>query len=149
MQPAYKSGHSTATALVKVKADLLHVTDQQEVVCPVLLHLSLEFDTTDHFLLLQRLEDHFGIKETALEWIRLYLTGRTLKVSVGSSRSPPVTVMFGVPQGSILGQFCLLYIPVHWAPSARTITSSATCTQMINKYMSFKPGKTRDKVKCM
>ena len=40
MQSAYMSGHSTETALVKVKADLLHATDHQEVVCLVLLDLS-------------------------------------------------------------------------------------------------------------
>ena len=82
MQSAYRSGHNTETALVKVKADHLHAIDHQEVVCLVLLDLSLAFDTIDHFMLLQRLEVCFGIKETALEWIRSYLTGRTQKVSV-------------------------------------------------------------------
>ena len=77
MQSAYRSGHSTKTALVKVKADLLHAIDHQEVVCLVLLDLSLAFDTIDYFMLLQRLKVCFGIKETALEWIRSYLTGRT------------------------------------------------------------------------
>ena len=47
MQSAYRSGHSTETALVKVKADLLHAIDQQKVVCLVLLDLSLAFDTVD------------------------------------------------------------------------------------------------------
>ena len=40
MQSAYSSGHSTETALVKVKADLLHAIDCQEVVYLVLLDLS-------------------------------------------------------------------------------------------------------------
>ena len=66
MQSVYRSGHSTKTDLVKVKGELLHVIDHQEVVCLVLVDLSLTFDTVDHFLLLQRLEDCFGIKETAL-----------------------------------------------------------------------------------
>ena len=52
MQSAYRSGHSTETALIKVKADLLHAIDHQEVVCLVLLDLSLEFSTIDHHMLL-------------------------------------------------------------------------------------------------
>ena len=52
IQSAYRSGHSIETALVKVKADLLHAINHQEVVCLVLLDLSLAFDTVDHFLLL-------------------------------------------------------------------------------------------------
>ena len=54
-------------------------------------------------MLLQRLEGCFGIKETALEWIRSYLTGRTQKASVGNVRSSPVTLSFDIPQGSLLG----------------------------------------------
>ena len=72
MQSAYRSGHSTETALLKVKADLLHGIDHQEVVCLILLDLSLAFDTVDHCMLLQRLEVCFDIKETALEGIRSY-----------------------------------------------------------------------------
>ena len=80
IQSAYRSGHSTEIALLKVKTDLLHATDCQEVVCLILLDLSSAFDTVVHCLLLQRLEVCFGIKETALEWIISHLTGRTQKV---------------------------------------------------------------------
>ena len=100
MQSTYRSGHSTETALVKIKADLLHAIDHQEVVCLVLLdlwHLILLITTCCS----EGFEDHFGIKEIALEWIRSYLTGRAQKVSVGSVRSSPVTLTFGVPQGSV------------------------------------------------
>ena len=52
MQSAYRSGHSTETGLLKVKTDLLHAIDHQEVVCLILLDLSLAFDTVDHCMLL-------------------------------------------------------------------------------------------------
>ena len=52
MQSAYRSGHSTEMALLKVKADLLHANDHQEVVCLILMDLSLAFDTVDHCMLL-------------------------------------------------------------------------------------------------
>ena len=52
MQGACRSGNSTETALVKVKAHILHAINHQEVVCLVLLDLSLSFDTVNHFLLL-------------------------------------------------------------------------------------------------
>ena len=40
MQSAHRSGHSTETTLIKVKANLLCAIDCQEVVCLVLLDLS-------------------------------------------------------------------------------------------------------------
>ena len=56
-QSAYRVGHSTESALLKVKSDLLHALDKQEVTCLVLLDLSAAFDTIDHNLLLNTL--HF------------------------------------------------------------------------------------------
>ena len=102
MQSAYRSGHSTETALVKVKADLLHAFDNQEVVCLVLLDLSLAFNTIDHFCYSEGLRTALGSRKTALEWIRSYLTGRIQKVSVGKFEVTPVTLTFGVVQGSVL-----------------------------------------------
>ena len=59
LQSAYKSYHSTETALFKVKADILKAMDNQEVTCLVLLDLSATFDTVDHKILLERLENYF------------------------------------------------------------------------------------------
>ena len=150
MQSAYRSGHSTETALIKVKVDLLHATDHHKVACLVLLELSLTFDTANHHMLLPRLEDCFGIKETALEWIRSYLTGRTQKVSVGSARSSQVTLTFGVPQGSVIRPilFTLYTCPLGSICIKHDINYHLyTDDQQI--YLSFKPIKSGDKENCI
>ena len=66
LQSAYISYHSTVTALLKVKADILKAMDNQEVTCLVVLDLSATFDMVDHKILLNQLENQFGIKGMAL-----------------------------------------------------------------------------------
>jgi len=50
----------------------------------------------------------FGIGGAALDWLQSYLTSRQGCVRRGSARSTHKTVLFGVPQGSVLGP--LLFI---------------------------------------
>ena len=54
-QSAYKEQHSTETALVRVKTDILNALDDNKAVAVVLLDLSAAFDTVDHVILLDRL----------------------------------------------------------------------------------------------
>ena len=150
MQSAYRSGHSTETAPLRVKTDLLQAIDRQEVVCLILLDLSSAFSTVNHCLLLQRLEVSFGIKETALEWIRLYLTGRTQRVSVGKATSSPIVLSFGVPQGSVLGPilFTLYTSPLGSICSKYGINYHMYVDDQ-QIYLSFKPSKGGDKENCI
>ena len=76
LQSAYRAGHSTETALLKVHNDTLLNMDNQRVTLLVLLDLSSAFDTVDHEVLIRRLEITFGIADTALQWFRSYLAGR-------------------------------------------------------------------------
>ena len=81
-QSAYRKSHSTETALLKVKTDIIKAMDNQEITCLILLDLSAAFDTVDHTILLDRLETTFRIKDTALKWITSFLTGTTSKLQL-------------------------------------------------------------------
>ena len=103
-QSAYRVRHSTESALLKVKSDLLHAMDNQEVTCLVLLDLSVAFDTVGHDLLLNRLHFRYVFDGTILNWISRYLRSRTQQVLIGDNTfSKPTQLKCGVPQGSVLG----------------------------------------------
>ena len=103
LQSAYRLGHSTETALLKVHNDLLMNMDAQRVTLLVLLDLSVAFDTVDHEVLLNRLRSSFGIRGTTLLWFASYLFNRWQRVSFNQEASERFDLTCGVPQGSCLG----------------------------------------------
>ena len=118
LQSAYKKLHSTETALLKVHDDILRAVDRGCTVVLLLLNLSAAFDTVDHGLLLHRLNTWFGIKGKVLAWFKSYLTDRSQFVSINGSNSSQSDLMFGVPQGSVLG--LILYL-LYTSPLGDTI----------------------------
>ena len=103
LQSAYRAGHSTETVLLRVVNDILSALDEDRSSILLLLDNSAAFDTIDHKILLSRLENIFGIRSVALDWFRSYLEDRSQYVSVNGFSSPPSPLLFGVPQGSVLG----------------------------------------------
>ena len=103
LQSAYRRHHSTKTALLKVKNDILMNMENQKVTLLVLLDLSAAFDTVDHRILLDRLQFDFGISGSALNWIESYLSNRTQRIYIDGVLSSNFNLKFGVPQGSCLG----------------------------------------------
>ena len=102
-QSPYRKHHSTESALLNIHNDILLNMAKGSVTALTLLDLSAAFNTIDHTILLDRLNGYYGISELALGWFKSYLSGRTHLVKVGSTLSHPVTLQYGVPQGSILG----------------------------------------------
>ena len=71
--------------------------------CSSFVDLSAAFDTIDHQILLSHLDSVFGIQSTALQWFQSYFSDRYQSTSVNNSSSSPSQLMYGVPQGSVLG----------------------------------------------
>ena len=144
LQSAYKAAHSTETALIKVKNDILVSLDNKQVSCLILLDLSAAFDTVSHKLLLNCLKYRFGITGVFLKWLEEYLTGRHQWVVLGESAkqvmSEKVTLKQGVPQGSILGPilFTLYTSPLGDICRSHNIMFHSYTDDQQN-YMSFSP----------
>ena len=114
-QSAYRRGHSTETALLRILNDLVVMSDGGNNALLVLLDLSAAFDTLDHTLLLQRLHAEIGLSDSALDWLSSYLSCRSQQVLALSADSH---LLLGVSQGSVLGP--LLFSP-HTRQSAELI----------------------------
>ena len=99
---SYRQFHSTETVLLKVTSDILLKMNTQEVTLLVTLDVSAAFDTTNHGILIDRLNKDVGIQEKALDWFKSYLTKRSQQVSLNGTISKQFNLDSGVPQGSYL-----------------------------------------------
>ena len=110
--------------------------DGAKVTALTLLILSAAFDTIHHTILLRRLDDWFGVTGKALNWLKLYLTGRCQGIKLGECLSSKADLKFGVPQGSVLRPLLSCSIPLHWAAwslnmLSRTISMPMTASCML------------------
>ena len=111
MQSGYRAHHSCETLLIKMMDDILGDMNEGRIVIVVLLDLSAAFDTIDHDILLDRLRRDFGICGNVLQWFKSYLEDRSFSVKVGAALSSFLEIVFGVPQGSLLGPILfIMYI---------------------------------------
>ena len=115
LQSTYQNNYSTEMADLKIKTDILQLFDWKEFTCPILLDLSTAFNTVDHKLLLHRLDHRFGIKYTALNWIRNYLTDWMQQVVLDNPsgeaiRSKPAILAQWYPNAVSWDPFYSLYI---------------------------------------
>ena len=71
---------------------------------PAILFLDIKkaFDSVNHKILLKKLE-HYGIKGNVLKWFENYLSCRYQSTRLGTKISIALLILWGVPQGSILG----------------------------------------------
>ncbi len=104
--------HSKETALIKIINDIRFNSDSSKISVLVLLDLSAAFDTVDHNILLQRLENWVSGME--LKWFRSLLEGRGYYVSIGEHKYKKTSIICRVSQGSILAPllFSLYMLPL-------------------------------------
>ena len=112
-QSAYRSFHSTETALLRVHNDLLQAVDNKQCIYLVLLDQSAAFDTVEHNILLSRLDKSVGVTGSALDWCRSYFADRSQSIHVLGVPSVPRPLTCGMPQGSVVGPYGF---PTYTAP---------------------------------
>ena len=82
--------------------NIVRVIDAGEVSLLVLLELSAAFDMVDHGILLEVLQNRFGVQDRALNWFK-YLSDRTQSFCVMFKMSDSVSLICSVPQSSVIG----------------------------------------------
>ena len=141
LQSAYRPGHSTETAVLRVHNDILKAIDDGHCVFLVLLDLSAAFDTVSHEILLNCLHTEFGVTGKALTWISSYLSQRSQAVLINGTLSSSSILRYGVPQGSVLGPDFFTDYTVALASIIRSFSVQYHCyaddTQL---YSAFIPG---------
>ncbi len=111
-QSGFRAYHSTKMVFIKIINDNRFNSDSGKISVLVLLDLTVAFDTVDHNILLERLENWVGLSGMVLKWFRSYLVGRGYYVSIGEHKLTSMTCR--VPQVSILAPllFSLYMLPL-------------------------------------
>ena len=106
-QFGFRKGRSCEHALLTAHNEILTSLNKKQTSMLLLIDFSKAFDMVDHEILLSKLK-HYGIRGIAHAWIKSYLSDRKQYVALNNKKSSILDMIYGVPQGSILGP--LLFI---------------------------------------
>ena len=101
-QCGFRKGFSTQQCLLAMLEKWKRSIDNGKSFGALLTDLSKAFDCLDHELLIAKL-NAYGFHLSALKLIHNYLSNRKQRTKINSTYSKWHEILFGVPQGSILG----------------------------------------------
>ena len=148
-QWGFLKGRSTTGALISAVESWHPALDNRSDVCSVFLDLSKAFDKVPHSLLMDKLSA-LDINLYLLKWPWAYLSNRSQYVVVNGESSQSAHVIFGIPQGSVLGPLLFLIyvddvadIPLpNGSLTSFSITRSITHNTTITRPAGWAPGWT-------
>ena len=109
-QFGFRKSHSTIHPLTLFINQISESLNKKEHAIAIFCDLKKAFDTVDFEILLIKLHN-IGVRGTELLWFQDYLCNRKQYVSINGANSYLRKILFGVPQGSILGPLLfLIYI---------------------------------------
>ena len=94
-------------AVMDIYEKLLSNLDKKLNTCAIFLDLAKAFDSVSHKILIQKLQN-YGIHGKLLDLFVSYLSSRSQFVKFDNTQSSLIDILFGVPQGSILGPLLFL-----------------------------------------
>ena len=137
-QYGFRQLHSTELAALEITDRISQNLDKGKLPITIYLDLSKAFDTLNHTILLEKLH-YYGVKGTANNWFRSYLTDRKQFVSIENHQSDQMSLNTGVPQGSILGPllFLIAMNDIHEASNKFHTVLYADDTSLIEPLCTF------------
>ena len=106
-QFGFRENHSTVLALTEIVDKIKETVDKNGFTVGIFLDLKKAFDAVDHKILLEKLK-YFGIRGTAHDLMRSYLSNRKQFTVINDIKSHTKPIECGVPQGSVLGPLLFL-----------------------------------------
>ena len=108
-QHGFRKGHSTIHSVAQLTEYVSKKLDTRQPTLAAYVDFRKAFDCVQHPILINKLAQ-LGIGKGILDWVKSYLSDRQQKVLANNIYSAPLTIMQGVPQGSILGPlFYIIY----------------------------------------
>nr|CAI5861731.1 unnamed protein product [Callosobruchus analis] len=109
-QSRFRPNHSCVSTLAEVVDHIISATDKNKLSLLILLYYSKAFDGISYRQLLAILH-YLGFSNNAESLLRSYLPNRTQRVNLQDKLSDKLSIVSGIPQGSILGPLLFtLYI---------------------------------------
>ena len=106
-QYGFRAKNSTSFAILDLINKITNAKEKGEIGVGVFIDLAKAFDTVPHEILLEKLY-RYGIRGTAYELMKSYLSKRKQIVQYRGVTSEQQEIERGVPQGSILAPTCFI-----------------------------------------
>ena len=101
-QFGFRKDNSTTYLMLELFDKIYSSKEKGKIPAILFLDIKKAFDSVDHDILLKKLK-HYGIKGTVYKWFESYLSNRYQSTKIGKHISIALLILWGIPQGSILG----------------------------------------------